>query len=126
MLINCTNHPLDMWGEAQIEAAKCYGEVVDLPFPRVDPAWSVEELRRQADSIADRLEAQKPDAVLAAGEFTLLFMLVDRLLSDGVKVICTCSRRIADAEMRSDGSIEKKSVFTFETFREYAYYRKGK
>ena len=127
MLLNCTNHPYEIWNEPLKEAAeKLYGEVVELPFPRVRPSWSEQDLRREVEAYAARIEAFQADAVLAAGEFTLLFMLVDRLLSDGVKVICTCSRRIADAEMRSDGSIEKKSVFTFETFREYAYYRKGK
>lgn len=123
MLINCSNHPYEMWAQPQREAAKCYGEVVDFPFPQVDSAWSVEEIRRRVDDIADRIEALEPDAVLAAGEFTLLFMLVDRLLGDGVKVICTCSKRIAAAEMKSDGTVEKTSVFSFEKFRDYAYYR---
>ena len=123
MLINFSNHPYEMWAQPQREAAKCYGEVVDFPFPQVDSAWSVEEIRRRVDDIADRIEALEPDAVLAAGEFTLLFMLVDRLLGDGVKVICTCSKRIAAAEMKPDGTVEKTSVFSFEKFRDYAYYR---
>ena len=125
MFINCTNHPYETWGEAQRKAAEQYGEVVELPFPQVDSEWSVDELRRKVDEIAREIEAQGPDAVLAAGEFTLLFMLVDRLLNDGVKVVCTCSKRNTVTVMNADGTTEKTSVFSFEKFRDYAHYRNG-
>ena len=76
MLLNCSNHPSAGWGEALLEAAKQYGEVKDLPFPQIEPAMTTQELRRLTDEYAKRIEALHPDAVMAAGEFTFLFMLV--------------------------------------------------
>ena len=64
----------------------------------------------------------KPDAVLAAGEFTLLFMLVDRLLQDGITVVSSCSTRETIEYKRPDGTNEKKAVFRFECFRRYEYF----
>ena len=122
MLINCTNHPYEIWNEPQRLAAEVYGEVVDLPFPQVDPASTPGQIRMIVDRYAQQIEALQPDAVLAAGEFTCLFMLVDRLLKDGVEVVCTCSRRITDEEKKPDGSNEKKTRFFFEGFRRYEYY----
>lgn len=123
MLLNCSNHPSAGWGEALLEAAKQYGEVKDLPFPQIEPAMTTQELRRLTDEYAERIEALRPDAVMAAGEFTFLFMLVDRLLQDGVRVLCTCSRRETKEIMRPDGSTEKTAIFCFERFRPYEYYK---
>ena len=62
------------------------------------------------------------DAVLVAGEFAFVFLLVDKLLSDGVRVLCASSKRLTTEEKRPDGSIEKRSVFVFERFRDYEYF----
>ena len=123
MLINFTNHPYEIWNTPQRETAKeQYGEVVDIPFPQVDPALDSEGIRRLVEEYAVMIEAKKPDAVLAAGEFTFLFMLVDRLLRDGVKVVCTCSGRDTVEVKNPDGTNEKKAIFFFEKFRAYEYY----
>lgn len=123
MLLNCTNHPYGIWSEPmKREAEKLYGEVEELPFPSVDTAWCADDLRREVGAYAARIEAYHADAVLAAGEFTFLFMLVDRLLKDGLHVICSCSERNTVEVKRPDGSNEKKSVFVFSGFRPYARY----
>ena len=122
MLINCTNHPYEIWNAPQREAAKCFGEVKDLPFPSIDPAAESSDLRKIVADYAKRIETLAPDAVLVAGEFTFAFMLVDKLLRDGVKVLSACSKRITEEVKKADGTNEKKSVFLFERFREYAYY----
>ena len=122
MLINCSNHPSHLWAAPQKAAADGYGEILDLPFPQVDPRLEAEALRPLVDTYAEKIENLKADAVFVAGEFTFLFMLVDRLLKDGVRVICACSRRDTVESLRADGSIEKKSVFVFERFRDYRHY----
>ncbi len=38
--INLTNHPSTKWGADQLAAAKKYGNIVDIPFPAVDPEAS--------------------------------------------------------------------------------------
>lgn len=122
MLINCTNHPYEIWNTAQREAAAFYGEVTDIPFPDVDPHAGCDELRKTALEYAQKIEALQPKAVLVAGEFTFTFMLVDKLLKDGVTVLSTCSKRITTEEKKPDGTNEKKAVFLFECFRPYAYF----
>lgn len=122
MLINCTNHPSKLWGEAQKKAAEAFGGAVDLPFPKIDPSDSTEKLRSLAAEYAEKIEAMDGDAVLVAGEFAFVFLLVDKLLSEGVRVVCASSKRLTTEEQRPDGSIEKHSVFVFERFRDYEYF----
>ena len=122
MLINCTNHPSAQWGEAQKKEAEAFGGAVDLPFPQIVPSDSTEELRSLAAEYAGKIESMGGDAVLVAGEFAFVFLLVDKLLSDGVRVLCASSKRLTTEEKRPDGSIEKHSVFVFERFRDYEYF----
>lgn len=122
MLINCTNHPYEVWSDAQRKAAEVYGEVVDLPFPHVAPQFTVEELRLLVADYCEKIESQSPAAVIVAGEYTFAFMLIDKLLRDGVRVICTCSRRRTVEIKNDDGTCDKTSVFLFEGFREYSRY----
>ncbi len=123
MFINCTNHPYEIWSEAQREASAVYGEVVDMPFPFIPPDLSVEDIRRLAGEYAEKIEEKDPLAVLVAGEFTFCFMLVDKLLSDGVNVVSSCSRRLTEETRKDDGTNEKKSVFLFERYRKYEYFK---
>ena len=122
MLINCSNHPSHLWGPSQREAASAYGEILDIPFPQVDPGLDEEGIRQLAGDYAARIEALNADAVFLAGEFTFLFMLVDKLLKDGENVICACSKRETEEVLRADGASEKRTVFLFERFRKYSYY----
>lgn len=104
MLINCSNHPSRFWGASQKEAAKVYGETVDLPFPKVEPWFDTEDLRALVRKYAEKIESLEADAVLLAGEFTFMFMLVDKLLNDGVHVICTCSSRNTEEVLRPESA----------------------
>lgn len=122
MLINCTNHPYSIWNVPQREAAKEFGTVVDMPFPEILPEYTSAELRRLTDEYYQRITQQDPSAVMVAGEFTFAFMLVDRLLRNGVRVICTCSKRQTVEIKNPNGSNEKRSIFVFERFRDYEYY----
>ena len=119
MMLNFTNHPYSIWSEAQKEAAARYGEVVDMPYPEIDPSMSTTELRKMVEDYAARIEATKAEVVMAAGEFTFLFMLVDKLLEDGVNVVCSCSKRVTVETQLPDGTNEKKSLFVFKSFRQY-------
>ncbi len=126
MLLNCSNHPYATWSEAQREAARQYGEVVDLPLPSVDPLWDVDTLRREVDIYTEKIKAYEADAVFAAGEFTFLFMLVDRLLDEGIEVVCSCSVRNTHESLDENGNNVKTSVFAFKRFRSYARWRDEK
>lgn len=122
MLINCTNHPYKIWNEPQRKGALEYGEVIDIPFPVIEPEYTGAKIRDIVTEYADRIKAYDPDAVLVAGEYTFAFMLVDKLLKDNIKVVCSCSKRVTTEIKKDDGTNEKSSVFLFEGFREYEYY----
>ncbi|MDO8584033.1 MAG: hypothetical protein Q7R83_02530 [bacterium] len=56
MFLNCSNHPVSKWGEAQILAAqRLGGEVTDLPFPNVNPHATTEEIVRVAEALAAKV-----------------------------------------------------------------------
>lgn len=122
MLINCTNHPYEIWNDAQRKAAQAYGPVVDLPFPHIEPDYTAVDLRKLTEDYSEKIKKQSPTAVLVAGEFTFAFMLVDKLLQDGIHVMCSCSRRVTVEVKKDDGTNEKTAVFLFEGFREYTRY----
>ena len=126
MLINCTNHPYSIWNEPQRKAAQEYGEVVDMPFPEILPEYTSDDLRRLTDEYFIKITQAAPNAVMVAGEFTFAFMLVDKLLKNGVRVVCTCSKRQTIETKKPDGSNEKRAIFVFERFREYEYYEVDK
>ena len=122
MFVNCTNHPYEIWSETQRAAAKVFGEVVDIGFLPVQPEMTPEDIRKSVTEWAEKIESMNPDAVLVAGEFSSVFMLVDKLLSDGVNVICSCAKRQTREWKLPDGLSAKESIFVFEHFRKYAYY----
>lgn len=125
MLINFTNHPYEIWNAPQREAAKeAFGEVVDLPFPQIPPSMEAADIRELVEQYAKKIDSMQGDAVLLAGEFTFTFMMVDKLLTEGKKVFCSCSKRLTTEEKKPDGSNEKHSIFLFERFRAYEHYRK--
>ena len=52
MFINHTNHLTQYWSQEQLAAAHQYGEVIDLPFPSVDPQASSSEVMDLAQEYA--------------------------------------------------------------------------
>ena len=86
MILNLSNHPHLNWPEKQLRTARAYGDVIDLPFPQVSPDATEEELEQTARQLLRRIVEMKPDAVLVMEEFSLVFMLVDALLDDGIAV----------------------------------------
>ena len=44
MFINFSNHPSRAWVKTQLYAEMEYGEVIDIPFPSVNPYSNEEEI----------------------------------------------------------------------------------
>lgn len=114
--INFTNHPVETWDKSQVEAAKVYGEIAELPFPMVKAGADEMEITALAETIVEKIMEMEPAAVLCQGEFTLAFAVIVRLKQKGVKVLAACSERMV--EMNQEG--KKVVSFHFERFREYA------
>jgi hypothetical protein len=123
MLLNLSNHPYSQWSEKQKEtAAALFGDVIDLPFPFVDPEMTTAEVKKLADDyyrqVISLLEKHKNDskqnAVHIQGEFIFVFHLVTLLKNDSVKCVASTSKR----DIQQVGT--KKIInFNFIQFREY-------
>ena len=134
MLINLSNHPLPQWSEKQIqEANKLFGEIVDLPFPQINPSCDTSEIRRLANEYLQKIieidnqqkliKAQTDDGVFSGhlvvvhimGELTFCFMLIDLLRNEGIKCVAsTTQRNVIEQEAG-----KKTLLFSFVRFRDY-------
>ncbi len=119
MFINLSNHPSSKWTEAQTNAAKMYGEIVDLPFPSVDPAGTTDYIDNMANEYVQKVKEMadgNPTVVHVMGEMTLIFSIINKLHKEGIECVCSTTERIVE-ELENG---EKKVVFNFVKFREYA------
>lgn len=130
MLINVSNHPSEKWLPEQMEAAvEAYEEVVDMPFPILDPEMNTAEVYMEAfhyaDEIAKKFGAYEDDhirlkdAVMVMGEYVFTYNLVNMLKELGIICVATTSKREAKETLLEDGSIKRESIFKFVQFREY-------
>lgn len=118
MLINLSNHPSQYWGNRQMEAARCYGDVVDLPFPVVAPDADSQELQILAqDCVQKILSLDKGNRITVhiMGEMTLSFIVVKLLKEKGIRCVASTTER--KTTYNDDGA--KLSEFSFVKFREY-------
>ena len=118
MLLNLSNHPYSQWDSLQREAARPFGECVDMAFPNIDRSADEEEILALAYDYAGKIESScksKDVTVHVMGEQTFCFAIITILLSRGIPCIASCSER--DVVMEADGT---KSVrFHFARFRHY-------
>ena len=118
MFVNFTNHPSDKWDTDQKNAANAYGEIIDIPFPDVDPEYGEEDVRKLAGECVEKIMAVNPDCVLCQGEFCLSYSVINAMKAAGIKVVAACSKRVA-VENVIDGKTVRVSHFQFVKFREY-------
>ena len=119
IFVNHTNHPSTRWSNEQTDAAKIFGEIVDVPFPNVEAEADTEEIRKLVRANAEKILELEPAAVLCQGEFNYTFAMVERLKNFGVTVVAATSERVAHSEILPDGSTRQVSTFNFVQFREY-------
>ena len=118
LFLNLSNHSSDKWGEAQLDAARAYGKVVDMPFPTIDPGATTEEIYILAEEYAEEITSRYPDRDLTVhimGEMTFCFRLVTLLHARGIRCVASTTQR-KTSEL-PDGT--KESIFEFQAFREY-------
>jgi hypothetical protein len=121
MLINLSNHPSENWPEEQKQKAlELYQEIVDMPFPEVDPNGDeayVENLVNDYFCKVQEIKNQTLDeiAVHIMGELTFCFALVEKLSVNGIKCIASTTQRV----VKDEGNGKVTKVFRFVRFREY-------
>lgn len=119
--VNFTNHNSSKWGQDQLEAAKAYGNIIDIPFPMVSPVATKEDIQELAEkSVQDILDAS-PSVVMVQGEMTLVYAVVKRLQDNGIKCVAACTRRRTDEEIQqlAAAGLTREGMFAFMGFREY-------
>jgi hypothetical protein len=118
MLINLSNHPSANWLPEQLAAAQSFGEVVDIPFPAVDPNGDESYIQTLCSEYVEKVlqTANGKEAVVhVMGEMTLTFSLVYALQIKGFICVASTSQRITTD--KGDGT--KEVQFIFHRFRQY-------
>ncbi|MBP3419956.1 MAG: CRISPR-associated protein [Marinifilaceae bacterium] len=119
MLINLSNHPSLLWSERQLDAAKGYGDIIDVPFPVIDEKGDEKYISDLADEYLRRvltLSVNNEVVVHLMGELSFTFALLNRLQANGIKCIASTSERIVLDECAGH---KGEVIFRFERFREY-------
>ncbi len=119
VFINLTSRASQTWLNDQLKAAQEYGDIIDLPFPNIDPDMEPEEVVAMAEKYTAQIMTYDVSAVLVQGEMTFTFAVVSGLKRKGIKTVAACSRRESVETRNEDGSVTKNSVFRFWQFREY-------
>lgn len=118
LFINLSNHPSSLWSEGQLAEAKKLGEIVDMEFPAVNPCATTIELDGVAQKLVDdirKLAGENNITVHVMGEMSLTYKVVQRLISWGIRCVCSTTQRIVTED--ADG--RKVTEFHFEQFRDY-------
>ena len=116
LFINLSNHPSSGWKEEQLNAARAFGEIVDMAFPAVDPTATREQVQAlAAHCVTDILALGGIEVTVhVMGEMTLTYHIVKGLKRHGIRCVASTTERIAT-------EVDGKSVseFRFVQFREY-------
>lgn len=118
--INLSNHPSNKWSDAQRDAAKKYGEIVDIPFPQIDPNATFDDVFKLANKYIDEIynkycEREDDKLVIhVMGELTFVYNFVTFADYYGITCVASTTERIVEEH---DGV--KTSIFKFIQFRKY-------
>jgi hypothetical protein len=126
-LLNISNHPSSGWTGKQLETARRdYREIIDFPFPNVDPEFDEKEVHQLAESTVSKILdtlAERPgfdlenESLVAhiMGEMSLLYQMINLLESYNITCVCSTSKRISQ-ELENGQKLVK---FEFVRFRPY-------
>ena len=103
MFVNITNHPVALWSDKQKDAAQklSQGDVVDLPFPPIDPHAHEVEIEDLADEVFEEIEemrrakraSDEPFVVHVMGEQGFSFALITRLQDMNITAVHSTTER---------------------------------
>jgi hypothetical protein len=123
MLINLSNHPSSLWSARQTDCAtSIYGDIIDLPFPAVNPegdeeyiAKLVKKYWQKIEGLAGQARNDGSVAVHIMGELTFTFAMVKALQAKEIRCVASTTERVA-----KEVNGVKTSEFKFVMFREYS------
>lgn len=87
VLINHTNHSSNKWTEAQKAG---FSKIIDVPFPNIDPKWSMEEVKELVDKTVNTLNNIREENnlnneivnICLQGEFSYCYILFKKLFTN--------------------------------------------
>lgn len=120
LFVNLTNHSSSSWSELQLEEAKKYGRIIDLPFPNIDETANEQDITSLVEDYIAKImvvtcNMASPVTVHVMGEMTFTYEMVYKLQLMGCKCVASTTKLIDD--VLPDGT--KKSQSQFSKFREY-------
>ena len=117
VLVNISNHPSTNWSEKQKEGWK---EIVDIPFPKIDPRASEEEIIQMVGDLHKKLLKEGYRNIMIQGEFSFVsaFLLRNSACENShFKFwVPTTDRKVTEIK-NPDGTVTKKSEFRFVQWR---------
>ena len=127
MLINLSNHPSANWSDEQKKAAiEQYNEIVDIAFPQIEPAASIEDVLQLVEQYVEKIIETigyvnvhtfdyYSNAVHVMGEMTFTYNVLRELDRKGIDCVASTTERQVIVEQNG----QKTSVFKFVQFRPY-------
>lgn len=120
IFINLSNHPSSRWSEEQMSAAREYGDIIDMPFPKVDDFCGEDDILKLVDKYCKDILLETHGrtqniVVHIMGEMTFTYAMVKELTLMGITCVASTTERIT--EELPDGS--KNVKFEFCRFRRY-------
>ena len=119
VFVNFSNHSSGKWSKEQMEAAREYGDVIDVPFPNLVGGLDEDDIKKIGEESINRIMEYNPTTVMCQGEFTLTFYVVGELMKKGITCVAACTKRVSKETVLSDGTVRKESLFVFEGFRRF-------
>ena len=119
MFYNLSNHPHVNWGNAQLEAARKWGDIEDVPFPEVNAQLDEQDILRAAQECVKKIKMSIDDAIFVAGEYGAAFPIIDELLNQGKTVLSTISDSKIVYRTADNGTSERIIHFNFLKFIPY-------
>lgn len=118
IFINFSNHPSQKWSEEQKEAAQKYGEIVDIPFPQINPEMASTEVQHWANywvrNIISKYDINTCIYIHIMGEMNFVFSFVNIAKAHGIPCFAATTERIVEEK-----DSVKISKFQFIQFRQY-------
>ena len=124
MFFNISNHPAHIenstWSALQIQEAEILGEgpVVDIPFPKIVPDMTDEQIAGIAREVARDIKGMCTggDGAMVAGEYVTTIRIIAELQKVGVNCYFGQSERVAE-ERIENGKTVVVHKFIFAGFR---------
>lgn len=118
MLVNFSNHPSGKWSDEQKNAAlNQFGNVIDYPFPEIDPEASSSVVQRLAKQYFQKITQEFTEniSIHVMGELTFCYNFICECDKHSIDCFASTTNRTV---INNENGI-KTTVFSFVGFRKY-------